>query len=351
MRILYLGSSRGTSLCRFEALKSLGYEADLIDPSDAIPALRIARSWSARTGGLGLAAVVERFVLSRVVAPSFDLVFVDSGELISARLIAKLRRLAPLIVNYNPDNPYSDRDGRRWRLFKEALSSYDVLFVPRASNLDEAKALGARRVHRVWFTADDCLKDYSESGNVVVDEDRYDVGFVGTWMPERGGILLRLLNLGVDVRIAGPRWDRAPEYSLLRHNTRLASLSLHQYNLTVASARISIALLSKGNADLHTTRSIEIPMLGSVLCAERTSEHLALYEENVEAMFWSTPEECAQLCVDLLGDQRRLERMARAGRNRAVTNNLFNSQVMLEMVSSSLSINSENHRQPLGKIA
>ena len=40
---------------------------------------------------------------------------------------------------------------------------------------------------------------------------------------------------------------------------------------------LCLGLLSKGNRDLQTTRSLENPYAGGPLCAQRTSERLALY--------------------------------------------------------------------------
>ena len=59
------------------------------------------------------------------------------------------------------------------------------------------------------------------------------------------------------------------------------------YLKAIQLAKVSLGLLSKGNRDLHTTRTFEIPYCGGLLCAERTSEHLQLYQEDVEAVYWS----------------------------------------------------------------
>jgi len=67
---------------------------------------------------------------------------------------------------------------------------------------------------------------------------------------------------------------------------------------------------------------------GSVLCAERTEEHLAMYKEDEEAVFWDTPEECAQKCFALLANEERRQRIAEAGRERCISNGTLNEPVM-----------------------
>ena len=109
-----------------------------------------------------------------------------------------------------------------------------------------------------------------------------------------------------------------------------------QYQAAVAAAEISIALLSKGNADIHTTRSLEIPALGSLLCGERTPDHLALYDEGTEAFFWSDAAECARICLDLLGDPARLAAARAAGYARALANGHFNETLMAGMIAAAL---------------
>ncbi len=91
---------------------------------------------------------------------------------------------------------------------------------------------------------------------------------------------------------------------------------------------MNLGLLSKGNRDLHTTRSLEIPALGGLLCAERTSEHLHLYVEGEEALFWADAAECAAVCRDILEDEPRRLKIAAAGHARSIANGNHNEVVM-----------------------
>ena len=84
--------------------------------------------------------------------------------------------------------------------------------------------------------------------------------------------------------------------------------------------------------DLHTTRTSEIPLIGSLLCAERTSEHLDLYEDGVEAVFWDDANECATRCKELLADPERRIAIAAAGHARCLANGLMNEPVMASVL-------------------
>ena len=85
-----------------------------------------------------------------------------------------------------------------------------------------------------------------------------------------------------------------------------------------------LGLLSKGNRDHVTTRSFEVPALGTLLCAERTDEHLELYKDREEAVFWRDAKECAEQCKALLANDSLREAIAKAGHERCLRNAHFN---------------------------
>jgi spore maturation protein CgeB len=335
--ILYVGPASGTCLTRLEALRRLGHRPMLLDPSRALPAGFIADTWTFKTGAFALGGLVEAYIAGEVAGKSFDLVYVDGGELISPRGVRLLRRAGGRVVNYNPDNPYVTRDGLKWRLFLRAIPEYDLMVVPREESVGDARARGAREVMRVWQAADDPLRDDARLPSAEAKAPyRSAVSFVGTWMPERGTLLAGLLERGVPLRIFGPRWNRAPEFPRLAPHTTVSHLATDAYDAAVAAADVSIALLSKGNRDLHTTRSLQIPALGSLLCGERTVEHEMLYRDGEEALLWSSVEDCAELCLDVLADRDRLARLTAAGRRRALANNHFNEPFMDAIVRRAL---------------
>jgi hypothetical protein len=57
-------------------------------------------------------------------------------------------------------------------------------------------------------------------------------------------------------------------------------------------------------------------------------EHEALYREDEEAVFWSTPEECAQKCARLLDDPEWRLRIGKQARLRCVQNETTNEKVL-----------------------
>jgi spore maturation protein CgeB len=153
---------------------------------------------------------------------------------------------------------------------------------------------------------------------------------------KRDEFLLRLISLGVPISIWGDRWQKSPHFSKLKSHLRGGALIGRNYVAAIQGAKICLGLLSKGNRDLHTTRSLEIPFAGGLLCAERTVEHQEMYKEGVEAVFWSDADECAQVCKQLLNDQRLRENIRKAGMDRVRSLNVGNEDIFNEIMMIAL---------------
>jgi hypothetical protein len=261
-------------------------------------------------------------------------VWVNGGELISAKLIRTLRARFGPVVNYNNDDPFGGRDGQRWQVYLKSVPDYDLVVVMRNFNVAEARSLGAKNVLRVFMSAD----EIAHAPRPLSAEDRTrwgsEVVFVGTWLPERGPFLLDLVKRGVPLAIYGDRWFKAAEWPRLKEFWRGPGLyAADDYAKAIQCAKICLGLLSKGNRDLHTRRSIEVPYLGSLFLGERTSEHQGLYKEDEEAMFWSDADECAEKCKALLADDKRRNRIAAAGHARCIANGLTNEHIVSQILT------------------
>ncbi|MFT3997301.1 MAG: glycosyltransferase [Asticcacaulis sp.] len=334
MRILYIGTSGGTCALRAAALERLGHTVTRVDPVAALSRLPLRGPWLWKLGGPGFDMLVAAYLKRTVLADHWDIAWVDCGDLIGPSALSVLKKVSRRSLLLNQDNPFVARDGRRWALLHRALSSYDLYATPRQSNVAPALSAGVKSVVRIWFSADEV--QHRPVSLSEEDHQAYgsDVAFIGTWMPGRDDFALTLIENGVPLSIFGPRWDKSPGYERLKGHIRSAGLSQPEYVKAVQSARICIGLLSEGNEDLHTTRSMEIPALGSVLCAQRTPDHTALYEEGREAVFWETPQECAEVCKALLADPERLAAVARAGQARVKANGSFNEPTLRRVLET-----------------
>lgn len=335
--ILYLGTDSGTSLHRAAALRRLGYDVSIVNPWRALPGSPLMAKWQHHTGALFLGNYLAKRIAAMIPRRHFDLVWVDSGNLVSASLVKQLRKQYGPVINYNLDDPYGKRDGKKWRHYLSAVSSYDLVVVVRECNVAEARALGARDVMLVNRSADEVAHARRPLGPEDLRKWSSDVVFIGTWMPERGPFLAELVKRGVPLAIYGDRWERAAEWPVLKPHWRGPGLYVDEdYSKAIQCAKVCIGLLSVGNRDTCTQRSFEVPYLERVLCAQRTDEHLRLYEEDREAIFWSTAEECAEKCRKLLADPSRRAQLAASGRARCLRNETTNERVLAGILERAL---------------
>ncbi len=327
--ILFIGRDSGTARHRACALRRLGYEVFVIDPLSLYSHGGLLDKWTWHTGGMFLEKMIRRKLLASIPPVQFDCVYVEGGELVGPSLVKELKALFGTVINYNIDDPFGGRDGFRWRLYLRSVPFYDLVVVLRKCNVREAIAKGATNVLRVCMSADEVAHSPSQLSEADAYRFSSDVAFIGTWMPERGPFLASLASLNVPLSIYGDRWHKAAEWPVLRPFWRGPGIyDDGEYARRVQCAKINLGLLSKGNRDLSTTRSFEIPHLGGILCAERTPEHSSLYEENEEAVFWSSPEECADKCFQLLKNPEYRKSLGIKGRKRCLRNGTTNQVVL-----------------------
>jgi spore maturation protein CgeB len=334
LSILYLGPISGTCLDRANALRRLCHQVEHVDLRLLLPKTKWVDRITWRLGGNLLAPLLMRGLANKLNGKRFDLCYVDGGEWVTPQVITLIRRYAEKVINYNIDDPLGSRDGGRFRAYRQALPDYDLNVVVRQENVAEAYELHAKKVMRVYRSAD----EVSHAPRALTEEDHRvwdsDVLFLGTWFPERGPLLLDLILRGVPLTIRGSNWHKAPEWSHLKKHWKGGSIVGDDYAKAIQCAKINLGLLSKENRDLHTTRSLEIPALRGLLCAERTPEHLSMYTEGQEALFWSDAEECAAMCQFALQDETRCQGISKAGHQRIRKNGHYNETTLSNILIS-----------------
>ncbi|MFZ5448751.1 MAG: CgeB family protein [Thermodesulfobacteriota bacterium] len=333
LKILYLGS--GWSWKRANALKRLGHEVRFIDPLSLFPLQKLVEKLIYFKGGVFFEPFLKSKINSLIRYQRFDLTFIEGGELIGPSFLQNHKNYSKVIVHYTTDDPFGKRDRHRWYLYLKAVPYYDLLAPVRQVNVAEAYAHGAKKVVRVFMSIDEL-----DGPREITPQDRlrfsHDVLCIATWMPERGPFLAELIKAGVPLTIYGNGWQKAPEWPTLQSAWQGPAMYGDDYIKPLQLAKVSLGLLSKGNRDLHTLRTFDIPYCGGLFCAERTSEHLALYQEDVEAVYWSDAKECIEKCQILLGNERMRAEIARKGRERCLRNGIFNETVLRHILETAL---------------
>ena len=290
-----------------------------------------------RTGYAFLQKTVCTWLNGIIKTPDkIDLIWIESGELFGSNALQELKKLGAPVVLFNHDDPTGKRDGKRFASLQAALPLYDLVTAVRDDTEQELKIICRGKVLRIWRSYDEVQHSAKSINQIIPNSYHSDVCFIGTWMrhENRDQFLVHLLVRGLNIAIWGDRWQKSAYWPQLKNHWRGSSLSGQDYVLAIQGAKICLGLLSKGNRDLHTTRSIEIPYAGGLLCAERTAEHLELYRENEEAVFWSDGQECAEKCLDLLAHPEKRKRIRLAGMKRVLENKVGNEDICQQIITA-----------------
>jgi len=348
-RILYLGATQPgtTALCRGQALRRLGHKVTIVDPYQPMDR-QLSHRWlnalHYRTGYRALQWAMQDW-MAQLCATVTDqdapeIAWIDSGELIGFECLELLRSTGATTVLYNHDDPTGPRDGQRFGSLRDAVPAYDICVVVRDENIDELQALGAPQILRVDRSYDEVMHAPFNDPAAIPPSLRSEVAFIGTWMrnEQRDRFILDLAARGIPVSVWGGRWELSPLWPALRPYYRGGPLCGREYVAAIQGGKLCIGLLSSGNRDRHTTRTMEIPYAGGLLCAQRTTEHLTMFNDGREAVFWDDVDECAHWCRALLDDASRRESIRLAGMQRVRANGVGNQDICARVVEAALRV-------------
>jgi hypothetical protein len=336
IRILYVGDlwTGSTALQRMCALRDAGAQ---VSPVDTRPDRlhRLERSLPLRVlrrlaGPVDLTGANAR-ILSALRQHTTDVLWIDKGLTIAHSTLRTVRALQPhcVIAGYSPDD--MTNPGNQSRRFLAGLPEYDLFFTTKSYGVRELTALGARCVRFIGNGYDPATHRPVPPSWQERSEFGGEVGFIGQWEAQRAASLCALAAAGIPVRVWGQDWDRCRcDAVSLRLERR--PLWGEVYARALCNFDINLCFLRKANRDLQTTRSVEIPACGAFMLAERTDEHLALFEEGIEAEFFSSDRELIDKVRYYLRHPDRRQAIASAGRARCLRSGYSNRERMLQML-------------------
>lgn len=254
----------------------------------------------------------------------YDIVWIDKGHTIFPSTLKYIKRESPstIIISYSPDNMALRHN--QTQQYLETIPLYDHIFTNKSYILDNMRKLGAKNIHFVNNSYEETFHHPYNLTEQDLTDLGGDVGFVGAWEQERCNSILYLADHGIKVRVFGTsEWQKYKKYSpnLIIENHELKG---EGYPKSLQAFKISLCFLRKMNFDQQTTRTVEIPACGGFMMAERTDEHLAMFEEGKEAAYFSSDEELLEKCRYYLTHEDERKRIAMAGRKRCLTSGYSN---------------------------
>lgn len=261
--------------------------------------------------------------------------------------LQRLRRREIVTVDYLSDNPFGPRRDPGWRVFRRAIPRYDLHAVPRSSSVEDFLRHGAREAMEIRFTYEPSVHFAPPLSWSDVDRCR-SVSFIGTPYDDRGDFLTRLWRAGLPLDISGsrPHWAAALPKDAFAATFRVGELKGTAYREAIWASRINLAFVTHSNRDQVAHKSFEIAACGGFLLAERTLEHQACFEEDVEAVFFSDWNECRAKIERYLYDEPARAAIAAAGHERALRSGYDNDSMLRRLLGRAAEIRSAREPQP-----
>ena len=260
----------------------------------------------------------NKTICSLVSQNNYDIVWIDKGQTIFPETLQFIKKVSPhsIIVSYSPDNMALRHN--QTQQYLKCIPLYDYIITNKSYIIDDLKKLGAQDVLFVNNSYEDSFHYPRELSEQDIQELGGDVGFIGAWEKERCESICYLADHGIKVIVFGiGKWADYKNYS---PNLRIEERQLlgEDYCKSLQAFKISLCFLRKMNFDQQTTRSVEIPACGGFMLAERTDEHLSMFEEGKEAAFFSTNEELLDKCRYFLEHEEERTRIAANGLKRCL---------------------------------
>ena len=277
--------------------------------------------------------LLKNKIIEKVSKINPEIIWVDKGIIIpsSTFKIIKMRFSKIIMIHYSPDDMMNPRNQTKYYL--DCIPLYDLHVTTKSYNVDELYNIGARSVlfvnnafapeiHKPYQLTEEEVKKFSS-----------DVSFIGSIEKERAEIIFWLAENGIKITVWGKNWQPV----LKKHkNIRLISnwFADEKYAKIICATKINLAFLRKVNRDLQTTRTTEIPACGGFMLAERTDEHLKLFKENEEAVFFSDNDELKRKIEYYLSNENERIKIALNGYRKCTSAGYDNITMVKKVIGS-----------------
>ena len=249
-------------------------------------------------------------VVGNLTGVEADLVLVIKGHRLSATTVTRIREStgAP-VINFYPDDPFSDERSNRLAYGPAVLAAYDACFTFARHLVPNYERAGARSVHYLPFARDPGLHAPVASPTQPV----FDIVFVGNLDEDR---VTYLDALAPDFRIGvfGERTAAVvPRGSALARATFAPAAYGSDLARALACGAISLNVMRPQNSRSHNMRSFESLACGAFTMTQRTPELTELFVEGEQMIGFSNVDELRAAVARWLPDARGRAAVGAAG--------------------------------------
>ncbi len=338
MRIYYIGQlwNGCTTLERMHTLASFGHEIIAFDTTQwTSPQAwdRVFCSLAHRTNWGPNVWNLNRALSSHAQSTgNVDLIWVDKGRWLYPETLDLLKQhLDSPALHYTPDPQLVFNKSRH---FVSCIPKYDWVVTTKPFERELYNHLGAEKIFFVLQGFDPRFASYQ---SLPQDHTAWysDVSFVGHCESHYAETLKTTYNVAGQLKIWGPGWlNYAKKNDWAKPYVISDGVWGDDYLRALSHTKIGLGFLTKGIPETTTTRSFEIPALGTFLLAERTDDHLALFEEGKEAEFFGSKEEMKDKIQFYLAHEDIRKKIAAAGHQRCLNNNYGSTDQLKKILTA-----------------
>ena len=339
MKILYVGqlSPNDSAQYRAWALERLGHTVVTLNCLEYQPGSSLLRKVVHRAQVGPWVVRLNRDILAAAERERPEVFWADKLLGLWPKTLDRLRAMGIATVSYMIDNAFGPRRDPGWRLYMKDIRHFDLHVVQRDKNVADYMERGARDVIKIQTAYEPTIHFPVEGAWSDRERDLHGergVSFIGTSYDDRPAFLTRLWReCGFPVVISGDRmWTVRLDPEAAKALYTGGELYGKGYREAIWRSKINLSFITHSNQDEFVHKSFEIAGCGGFLLAERSAGHEARFREDEEAVFFTGFEECAEKIRRYLPDEAARERIAAAGRARAVRDGYGNDAQMAKIV-------------------
>ncbi len=222
----------------------------------------------------------SHLILKWAINNRINVIWFDKELYINPAILVELKKNNIFTIFYSHDDQFNTKN--QSKNFAEIIKHVDLIVTTKTYNvLEYKKFYNLDNVIFINNAADPNI--FYKLNNITKKKNL--VSFVGFWEINRfNSVKLIGRDININIYSNDKRWNS--------HNISLNdSVWEDKYNYVLNNSLINLCFLRKENRDKQTSRSIEIPMSGNLMLAERTDEHLELFKEDLEAVFFGSDDE------------------------------------------------------------
>jgi spore maturation protein CgeB len=316
MRVMLIGSGKpwqvGAFFCR--ALDTQGHDYRFVDEQDYFGSL-IHKIAYRLLGRPSTRWIFNRKIIAAAEQFTPHVVLVTKGACCSPQSLNQIKtNTGAFLINYATDDPFNPLNSNDDLV--ASIPLYDLYACTKRAIMDDVQNAGCSDVMYVPFAYEPRLH-FPEQPATRADQEQFssDVVFAGNGDADRFPFMKALAQIdGLDLHLYGSYWDQEPALRPYRRGF----VRGREYRLALSGTKIAPCLVRRANRDGHVMRTFEVPACGAFMLAERTEEHLELFEEDEEAVCFGSIEELVDKVRYYLSHEDERRRIAKAGHRRVV---------------------------------